>query len=283
MLQRFQLPTGFFRAKLDPDADAVFLPGSQPRIGTFQCVGGRHLYHVGGKQVWDWDGGAAERYRDVAGSIFIEGRHIIMKRSGDAISAGGTFREDRYFKLFPDVYIQNCRIENVHGSYDAVHADVFQLDYALRSLKVDRLTADTNYQAFYLRPVAPILSDVDLRRCNIKLNLSKDSIEKATLIYLFRNNDDVANSNHTVYLTDVYCEIPSQLNPLQYFSPRTGLHLGADGEGQYVWWPSLTQRIKDLHGRPGRIRIGPPPGGDFVPAASIGLKYRSPGYQCMAG
>lgn len=206
-----------------------------------------------------------------------------MKRSGDAISAGGTYRRDRSFKLFPDVYIQNCRIENVHGSYDATHADVFQLDYSLRSLKIDRLTADTNYQAFYLRPVAPVLSDIDIRRCNIKLNISRESIEKSTLIYLFRNISDVFNSRHSIFLTDVYCEIPRELDPLRYFSPRTGLHFGADDEGAYVWWPDLTQRIKDLRGRPGRIRIGRPPGGDFVPASSTGLNYRSPGYQCMSG
>lgn len=277
-IERFDVPVGFFRKELTVDQDAVFIPPRSEREGTFQCVGGRHIQHIGGKVVWDREGSAAERYKDVSASLFIEGRHIVMRRSGDAISAGGTFRKEKTFRFFPNVYIQNCRVENVHGSFEDVHADIFQMDYAIRGLYIDRLTGDTNYQALFLRPLAPV-SSIDLRRCNFRRMAGSGDHGETFLIYFFKNYDDVERSSHVIYLTEIYCEIPDGLNPLQCFSPRTGLSQGVDADGPYVWWPDLTQRIQDLHGRPGRIRLGRPPSGDFVTAAQTGLKYRTPGYQ----
>jgi len=275
--EKIEVPVDFFRKELAADQDAVFIPPQVERRSVFQCVGGRHVHYVGGKVVCEWEGSAAERYKDVSGSVFIEGRHIVMKYTGDAFSGGGTFRKEKTFRFFPNVYIQNCRVENVHGSYDALHADIFQMDYALRGLNIDRLTGDTNYQALYLRPMAPV-SSIDLRRCNFRRNAGPGDKE-TFLIYFFRHHEDVERSSHMIYLTDIYCEIPEGLDPMQCFSPRKGLAQGADAEGPYVWWPDLTQRIQDLNGRPGRIRLGRPPGGDFVTAANAGLNYRSPGYQ----
>ncbi|MGF9567108.1 hypothetical protein [Neorhizobium sp. JUb45] len=276
---RYQLPVGFFRQELDPLADAVFLPSEQVRNGTFQCVGGRHVHHVGGKQIWDWDGGAAERYKDVSHSIFIEGRHIVMMRSGDAFSAGGTYRQAAPYSLFPDVYIQNCRVENVRGSFDEIHADVFQLDYSLHDLKIDCLTADTDYQGLYLRPTVAISGKIDIRRCNFTLNTANGLQPSARLIYLFKNMSEVSDTRHLLYFSEVYCDVPHGLDPRTFFSPRQGMEIAADAQGTYVWWPDLSQRVMDLKGQPARIRIGKPPNGDFAPATSVGLGYRSPGYQ----
>lgn len=276
--KRYEVPVGFFRKELTVDQDAVFIPPRAERRGSFQCVGGRHIHHVGGKVVWGGEGSAAERYKDVSASLFIEGRHIVMKRSGDAISAGGTFRKEETFRFFPNVYIQNCRVENVHGSLDEVHADIFQMDYAVHGLHIDRLTGDTNYQALFLRPMAPV-SSIDLRRCNFRRTAGSGDHGETFLIYFFKNYDDVERSSHMIYLTEIYCDIPAGLDPLHCFSPQSGLSQGADAEGIYVWWPDLTQRIQDLRGRPGRIRIGRPPSGDFVAAAHAGLNYRTPGYQ----
>jgi hypothetical protein len=47
--------------------------------------------------------------------------------------------------------------------------------------------------------------------------------------------------------------------------------LSADGQSAY--WPALTSLIT------GVMQLGPPPGGDFVPAGSVGVGYVSPGYQ----
>jgi hypothetical protein len=279
MMHRVSLPTGFSRQEFSDEDDVIFIANSAERVGTFQCVGGRNVQHIAGKQVWDWQGGAAERYKDVSTSVFIEGRHIVMKRSGDAFAAGGTHRQSPPFRLFPDVYIQNCRVENVKGSFDGVHADVFQMDYSIGHLRIDRLTAETDYQALFLRPVVPVKGDIDIRRSNFKLNVRHGPQPHTRLLYLFRNGEDVERSRHIIFLTEVYCEIPHGMDPRGFFSPRQGLEIGGDEIGTYLWWPHLTQRIKDDKGRPARIRLGPPPDGDFVKPASVGLGYRSPGYQ----
>jgi hypothetical protein len=276
---RIALPTGFFRQVTDHQTDVTFLPNKVARVGTFQCVGGRKIRHIGGQQIWDWEGGAAERYRDVSQSIFIEGRHIIMKRPGDAFSAGGTPKGSLSYKLFPDVFIQNCRVENVSGSFDRIHSDVFQLDYSVNNLKIDCLTADTDYQALYLRPAVAIRGDIDIRRCNFTLSTQNGLQPSARLIYLFANMTEVSTTRHMIYFTETYCDVPQGEDPRAFFSPRQGMEVASDKDGAFVWWPLLTQRVKDLKDRPAKIRLGKPPAGDFAPADRVGLGYISPGYQ----
>jgi hypothetical protein len=59
--------------------------------------------------------------------------------------------------------------------------------------------------------------------------------------------------------------------------------IDVDRHGLYLWWPESTSDdhsdVRDAAGEaPGRIHVGTPPGGSYVPRASVGLDYRSPGY-----
>jgi hypothetical protein len=59
--------------------------------------------------------------------------------------------------------------------------------------------------------------------------------------------------------------------------------LGADRDGFYLWWPpdEAPDRsvVRDASGDgPGRIHLGVPAGGPYVPASTVGPDYRSPGY-----
>jgi hypothetical protein len=61
--------------------------------------------------------------------------------------------------------------------------------------------------------------------------------------------------------------------------PRTGV----DRHGHYAWWPESASddrsNVRDAIGdAPGRIHLGTPPDGSYVPRSSVGLEYRSPGY-----
>lgn len=58
---------------------------------------------------------------------------------------------------------------------------------------------------------------------------------------------------------------------------------GVDRHGFYVWWPESTSddhsNVRNTAGdAPGRIHLGTPPDGPYVPYSSVGLGYRSPGY-----
>lgn len=276
------LTTGFNRFDLATGERLTLEPAAGERTGALQVVGGESVVAIGGRVRFGGANGVAEIYKNVAGAIFIEGRHIIMESSADAFVAGGTSRHETPFTLFPDVYIQNCRVEGVRGAYEALHADVFQMDCSARSLNIDRLTADTNYQALFLRPEpggGRILSHIDLRRCNFRKNDVPGDAGPTKLLYFGASQDEVAGASHRIYLTEVWCDIPAGGNPRDYVFPKEGSALGEERRGRFIWWPGLTRAVQDLKGRPGRIWIGVPPGGDFVPAAAAGLGYVSPGYQ----
>jgi hypothetical protein len=64
--------------------------------------------------------------------------------------------------------------------------------------------------------------------------------------------------------------------------------VGVDRHGRYLWWPASTSDghsdVRDADGHaPGRLHIGTPPGGPYVPRSSVGLGYRPPGYATDEG
>jgi hypothetical protein len=278
-----RLGSDFARYEFSNDQDIEFLPHATERHGALQVVGGRRIIHIGGRLRYRGAiGMIAEVYKNVSEVVFLEGRHIVMEKSADAFVAGGTSRHELPFKHFPDVYIQNCRVDGVRGAAAALHADALQMDYAARSINVDRFTANTNYQAFFMRPEPSggrVLSHIDLRRCNFTKNQVPGDPEPTKLIYFATSDAELGAAGHKLYLTEVWCEIPVGENPRDYVYPKVGSALGEDAISSYIWWPELPQVVQDLRGRPGRVRIGSPRGGDFVAAAEVGLDYLSPNYQ----
>jgi hypothetical protein len=65
----------------------------------------------------------------------------------------------------------------------------------------------------------------------------------------------------------------------QVVEPR----FGTDRHGRYLWWPeSMSNDHSDVRNAdgdaPGRLHVGAPPDGPYVPRSTVGLAYRSPGY-----
>ena len=58
---------------------------------------------------------------------------------------------------------------------------------------------------------------------------------------------------------------------------RSRLLAVASDDGATIAWPALSPLSGGLVS--GDVRLGPPPGGDFVPTGSVGVGYRSPGYR----
>jgi hypothetical protein len=259
------VPVGYYEGTFPTDQDVTFIWPSKARFSSFQVTGGRHLRIVGGA-LTKTTSGTGLRFDDCAGSVFLEGLDIDMSRvSADAINVGGSS---------PDVYLQNCRIVGVNGSRAGTHADLFQPQGPIGDLCVDRLTGRSNYQGFYLAPQQPI-SSVELRR--VDLGYSDTSAAITYLLWLLDGG-----GSQVPY--------PTLLNDV-WVSPRPGQKLGqavwpapgtVDGAGQPIgarspdgwrtayWLPHLPVT--------GRVRSGPPPDGDMVPAGSVGLGYISPGY-----
>jgi hypothetical protein len=263
--------------RIDLKNEAVVLRASAVRRGSLVCSGASTVTVMGGQALWDGSGGnASDMYVDASEAVHIEGRHIVCQSTGDAIWAGGTSRHKPPFTKFPTVTIQNCLIGGVTGAKAEIHADIFQLDFAVSTLRIARLTGSTDYQGFFLRPVSPV-SRIELRDINLKFT-GRSGTDRATLLYFFLNKDEASRAKHKIVMSNVYIEAPSGIDPLDLVSPKSGAKTAQDGQGPYIWWPELTQQIQDPSGAPARLRIGRPPGGDFVTAGQVGMGYVSPGY-----
>ena len=76
------------------------------------------------------------------GSFFFEGHYIEpveYPQEMDAMAFGGTGRFTVPQTRFADVYVQNCKILGVNGTFDTLHSDCYQHDYGVRNMYWDRV------------------------------------------------------------------------------------------------------------------------------------------------
>ncbi|MDQ3815003.1 MAG: DUF4955 domain-containing protein [Armatimonadota bacterium] len=239
--------------KLDRAKDYIVKLPAKPRQGGLTITGGHNVVVIGGEihvpskeQDPAFKGATRALYlNQQTGTIHVEGLLI----SGDGLTEGVNL-DQRNGGI---VQFENVRIETVHGSFSGHHADLIQTWAGPAELRVDRLTGLTDYQGFFLLPnqhfkdgAAPIL--FDFRRINIK-----GSDKSAYLLWT------QTKPEFPIKVTDVY------LAP----NPKK-----AALRDQFLWpKPSTGDRSWQ------EVKVGEPPGGDFVPEGVAGINYVSPGYQ----
>ncbi len=242
-------------------------------------AGGRNVVIKGGYITIPWAGTYASNsaaYSDMAkrrallvanqtGTVHIEGL-LIDNALGD-LSEGIQIQSPN-----ADVQIQNVRIENVHArdqvGYTDNHPDCVQ-PMGVKALRIDRFTCSTDAQAFYLDNGDGPLVNVDMRRTNVSGTIN-------TYPYLFHRVQ--RDKTFPTTLSDVW--VNPQPGDSLFNSVSNVLLVGGAYDGRYqaaisadgttASWPDPSLS--------GVIKRGTPPGGDFVPAASVGLNYVSPGY-----
>jgi hypothetical protein len=267
--------------------DVILKPNAQVRTGRLIIEGGRRIRDIGGKQdLTETKGTIANTYLNVVEDIFIEGKHIVLSNRTeecDAFQAGGTARKTQPQTKRPQLTMQNVRIEGLHGTYNTLHADGLQNDYATSAIRMDRVTITTNYQALFLRPASgdaiALTGDIDLRRCNFRRNdIPGDPAETTKMTYFAQDESEFKAADRRILLTDVWIEVESGVDPKTQVSPSYGTEIGEDRRGRFLWWPRMPTLITDVNGEPGKIYLGVPPEGDFAPEENVGLDYISPGY-----
>jgi hypothetical protein len=158
----------------------------------------------------------------------------------------------------------------VHGSFAGFHADVVQPWGGVRLLRIDRLTASSDYQGLTLPidlgPIGhAVVSHVDLH------GLSSSARDTAHLLWLTTGSRTCRA--YPVSLDHVYVQPPNH-HPLgRTVWPQQGRPgaCAARVRRGVVTWPHLPVVHGMVHG-------GTPPGGPYVPPGVAGVGYRSPGY-----
>jgi hypothetical protein len=167
------------------------------------------------------------------------------------------------------VQIENVRVEGVHGSYEGWHADVVQPFGGVRDLRIDRLSATSNYQGLQIPAELGRIGDVRLRHVDLAYADTGPSTG-GKLVWLTTGLDSCTAPQ--VGMTDVYAAPKPGRSLATSVWPMAGSSLACSAvrEGASVSWPSLGVR--------GGVRQGAPPTGSFVSRRDVGLRYRTPGF-----
>jgi hypothetical protein len=214
--------------KLDPAQDyRLVMPSTVVDVGTsnLSINGGHNVVLIGGQLTGTGTAGTI-RATNQTGTLHIEGLYV----SGPNLQEGLQFQNE----VSAVVQLENIRIDTVHGSYSGHHADLVQVwGGGPRTMRIDRLTGSTEYQAFMLQG-ADSVAGWDFRHLNI--------VHLGTAGWTMYDGGPDASA---ISMSSVYFE----------GNDANGVYsLGHDGLKPGLSW-------------------GNPPSGDFVPAGVAGLSY----------
>jgi hypothetical protein len=250
--------------KLDRARDFIVkLPADKPWIGELNVFGGRNVVIIGGEiripspaeDPSFADDAEPKRSRR---ALYLKEQHGTVHVEGVLFSGGGLREGINLDQRIPGcvVQLQNIRSEKLDGSFAGHHADVIQTWAGPSELRIDRLTAATAYQGFFLLPNQHFAVDQgghppkqwDFRRINLLGT-------EASAYLLWRDGGNL----YPVLIEDVWVRPAA----------------GRVGERDAYLWPKPTKTGDTTWAK---VQEGLPPGGDFVPDGAAGLGYVSPGY-----
>lgn len=257
---RSSLGNNMINIKMDTSKDYnIKLPKATFR-GGFQIYGGRNVIIKGGKISPNPEG---RTNNDGLKGIYASGNAGTLHIEGVEIDAEGRQTDAFQFNTMHTVQLEDNRVDRITGREDQTHADVVQLTNPIGALRVDRLTGTSNYQGLQYAKYGYSTT----MRTNMR---SEGWINQpyAGKYLVFVNKDGCDSEGGEFH--DTYIEEHPGRSLGLSVHPTTNSSLTAcravlSPDGQSVSWPTLP--IK------GSIQQGPPPGGDFVPAGTVGYNY----------
>lgn len=282
--------------RLDDARDYIIILPSVVRIRNIATRGGRNLVFVGGRvsidkgldeACWSLKDGAPGRV------IHIEGITNDARRGG---------MSDGYQIGCPHSHVQivNGRTTGLIGGFEREkgyrHADVMQ-NLGCLSLAIERFTGSSHYNNLYMRrendPLGFTMGDVRIAFANLygyKTNPLATSTQQTLRAISLGTQPEPAPGDPTdpencdltgsVWLHEVYGDAASAGRTLGDFVwPHAGSRMvqlcratvAADGRSvDWSHWRADSPTPGMVYGA---VQAGPPPGGDFQPAATCGLNY----------
>jgi hypothetical protein len=263
---------GYTQLHLDPVRDYVIRLPTVDKRGGLTLAGGHDVVVVGGHVTIPAGappGRLGDRQRrglyikDATGTVHVEGvlfdaDHGVQWDAIDIAAPAAV------------VQIENVRVEQVRGAFRGFHGDVVQPWGGVRELRIDRLTATSDYQGLTI-PIdkGPIgsarISDVNIR------GLSSGPPGTDHLLWL--TTGSATCSGYPVSLTSVYVQPRRGQSLGRTVWPERGAPRGCHARVGHrrAAWPLLP-------GVHGPVHLGSPPHGSFVPPGAAGAGYATPGY-----
>ncbi len=265
------LGTGYTHVTLSTSRDYILKLPNIEKVGGTWIDGGHDVVVIGGAITIPTGTQPGTAYDAERNGIYIDNSTGTVQIEGVSIDGSGGAEFDGIDIAAPaaTVQLENLRITEVRGKFSNFHADVVQTWGGVKDLRIDHLTATSNYQGLTLdEDLGPIgsaeISDVDLTAT------TEPPLDKGGHM-LWLTSGSESCSGFPVSLSNVYVQ------------PRPGWTLG-----ESVWpqddaplachetgvtsaaWPALPVT--------GSVQAGIPPEGSYVPAGVAGIGYVSPGY-----
>jgi hypothetical protein len=247
---------------LDMTKDYVIDLGPTTHVGTVKIVGGHNVVMIGGRIALTPLSASplALGIKGSTGTVHVEGIEFdgTSGREMDAISIQAPLAT---------VQVENVRADGLLGTFNTNHSDVIQPWGGVARLRVDRLTADSNYQGIFTRPDQGAIGSVALQNVDMTFNNVAATSAGGYLLWMTTGCDMAPTT-----LSDVYIAPRKGKTLASAVWPTTSdASCPAKLAGNKATWPNLPVT--------GAVTGGAPSGGSFVPAGSVGVGYISPGYQ----
>ncbi|WP_272475099.1 hypothetical protein [Baekduia alba] len=246
---------------LDNARDYIIKLPSYTHNGSLGIEGGRNVVVMGGHIKLPANSGedAALQLRSNAGTVHVEGLWI------DG-STGYTADAIRISAPAATVQLENVRASSLRGSAAGSHTDVVQPYGGVKDLRVDHLSADSNYQGIFAKPDLGPIGTMELSN----VDLAYDDVGAADGGYLLWLSNGCSAPVTT--LSNVYVKpSASKLLGTSVWPNVYDAGCPAKVTGNTASWPKLPVT--------GSVTGGTPPGGPFVSSAAAGAVYTSPGYR----
>jgi hypothetical protein len=293
----YQNPNQPHVCALDTTTDYILKLGHRTDAGGLVVRGGRNVVIIGGrvtpKLTSNNVDGRGLTFWHQTGTVHIEG--VWIDGAGDALLI---YAPQAIFQ------VQNVRIAVWAPSHNfsLSHPDVIQTWSGPKEMRIDRLTASSDYQGFYWYRDTSVSGTVlpgrvIQKRVNVLTDPTQTGTSSTLHLVTYINDPSIVFSCQDCWMQTGW-STSSYRRKLQdsvagYYNATTRTFtmpsyrvVGLDGQvvttsaandvgrrqGDYIEWPG----IANLTGF--RWYWGTPPAGDFVPAGVAGTTYTSPGY-----
>lgn len=255
--------------KMDKSRDyLVKLPSDTPWIGELNLYGGRNVVLIGGEihfpsEDVDASFGLNEEGKTKRShrALYLHGQTGTIHIEG-VLFSGPTIREGiNIDERHPNcvVQIQNLRCETITGTRAGHHADVIQTWAGPAELRIDRLTGISTYQGFFMLP-----------NQHFHVGEGKDGFYPTKWTFRNINLNGTETSAYLLWCPEKHT-FPIEVDNV-WVRPKSSRTNDRDA----FLWPKPKQ-ANDATWKD--VKVGTPPGGDFVPKGAAGLGYVSPGYK----
>jgi hypothetical protein len=246
---------------LDKTKDHILNLGGAVHQGALSINGGRNVVVKGGTIALPASStrNTAMSIANSVGTVHVEG--VLFDGSAHEMDAV------QISAPAATVQLENIRAVGIVGTFATNHSDVVQPWGGVAKLRIDHLTADSNYQGIFTRPDQGAIGSVEIQNVDMAYNNAKATSSGGYLLWMTTDCDTAPTTLSNVYIT-----------------PRLGTSLGS------AVWPATNDAScpSKLSGNSvtfpnlpvtGGVIGGAPPAGAFVPAGKAGAGYVAPGYQ----